>query len=152
MTLTTGTSAARFHMGRSILRKLLFVCAALVVTLPASAAVRYRGGIGFGYGYGPMFGPWGYWYEPYYYGMYPGVISHPNAGLVKLDTKVKDAEVFVDGAFAGTVRDMKSLWLRQGSYNLEVRSPGRATYSAKIFVVNGKTVHVHPELALEPKS
>jgi len=35
----------------------------------------------------------------YGYGGYYGV---PNAGQVKLDTKVKDAQVFVDGAYAGT--------------------------------------------------
>ena len=150
MTLTTGTGAARSRIGNSIMRKLLFVFAALIVTLPASAAVRhFRGGFGFG----PAFGPWGYWYEPYYYGygVYP-MDLHPNAGHVKLDTKVKDAEVFVNGAFAGTVGDLKSLWLRQGAYNLEVRSPGRATYSERIYVVNGKTLHVRPELRLEPKS
>jgi hypothetical protein len=136
-------------MGRSILRKLLFVCAVLAVTLPASAAVRYVRG---GFGYGPAFGPWGYWYEPYYYGMYPGVVSHPNAGLVKLDTKVKGAEIFVDGAYAGTTGNLKSMWLQQGAYNLEVRSPGSPPYAQRIFVVNGKTLHVRPELRVEPKS
>ncbi|MGA2327418.1 MAG: PEGA domain-containing protein [Bryobacteraceae bacterium] len=148
MTLTTGTRAAGSHIGKSILRKLLFVCAALVVTLPASAAVR---GVRGGFVVGPAFGPWDYWYGPYFYGAYP-VVSHPNAGLVKLDTKVKDAEVFVDGAFAGTAGDLKSMWLRQGAYNLEVRSPGRATYAERIYVVNGKTLRVRPELRVEPKS
>ena len=57
MTLTTGTGAARSYIGNSIMRKLLLVCAALIVTLPASAAVRYVRG---GFGFGPAFGPWGY--------------------------------------------------------------------------------------------
>jgi hypothetical protein len=148
MTLTTGTRAAGSRMGKSIMRGLLFVCAALIVTLPANAAVRYVRG---GFGFGPAFGPWGYWYEPYYYGAYP-VASHPNAGLVKLDTKVKGAEVYVDGAFAGTAGDLKSMWLRQGAYDLEVRSPGRERYAERIYVVNGKTLHVRPELRVEPKS
>jgi len=132
----------------TMVRKVLLVCAALIVTVPANAAVRY---VGVGLGFGPAFGPWGYGYGPYYYGAYP-VVSHPNAGQVKLDTKLKDAEVFVDGAYAGTVGNLKSLWLRHGAYNLEVRSPGRTTYAERIYVVDGKTVHVRPELSVEPKS
>jgi hypothetical protein len=80
------------------------------------------------------------------------MVTHPDAGLVKLDTKVKDAEVYVNGAFAGTAGDLKSMWLRQGTYNLEVRSPGRAPYTARVYVVNGKTMHVRPDLRVEPKS
>jgi hypothetical protein len=148
MTLTTVTGAGSSRIGNSMLRKLLFVCAALIVTLPASAAVRYVRG---GFGFGPAFGPWGYWYAPYYYGGYP-VVSHPHAGLVKLDTKVKNAEIFIDGAYAGTSGDLKAMWLQQGAYNLEVRSPGCAPYAQRIYVVNGKTVHVRPELRVEPNS
>jgi hypothetical protein len=146
MTLRTGTGTEGSHTGDSIMRKLFLVCAALIVTLPASAAVRY---VGRGFG-GPAFGPWGYGYEPYYFGAYP--VSHPNAGQVKLDTKVKDAEVYVNGAYAGTARDLKSMWLRQGAYNLEVRSPGRTQYAQRIYVLNGKTTHVRPELNVEPAS
>ncbi len=80
------------------------------------------------------------------------MVSHPNAGEVKLDTNVKDTEVFIDGAYAGTVGSLKSMWLRQGAYNLEIRSPGRARYAERIYVVNGKTLHVRPELRVEPKS
>ncbi len=143
------------RIGTSTTRKLLLVCAGLIVALPASAGGRgFWGGYGFGYGpafYGPAFGPWGYYgYDPFFYGAYP-MITHPNAGQVKLDTKVKDAEVFIDGSLAGMVGDLKSLWLYQGSYNLEVRSPGREPFTARIFVVNGKTVHVHPDLRVEPK-
>lgn len=146
----------------STTRKLLLVCAVLMVALPAGAnererSVRERGG-GNGravYGsvyYGSAFGPWGaYGYDPFFYGAYP-VMSHPNAGQVKVDTKVKDAEVFVNGAFAGTAKDFKSVWLRQGPYNLEVRSPGHQTYTARIYVLNGKTIRLRPDLRVEPKS
>jgi hypothetical protein len=134
------------------MRKLLLVCAALIVAVPAGAGVRYvRGGFGhgYGYGYGPAFGAWGYGYGPYFggYSMY----SHPNAGQVKLETKVKDAEVFINGAYAGTVGELKSMWLRQGTYNLEIRSPGRARYAERIYVLNGKTMRVRPELRAEQK-
>jgi len=144
MTLETGAGMARSLMGNLIVRTVLLVGAALIVTLPASAAGRFIGG-GFGYASG------GFGYDPYYYGGYPMVV-HPNAGQVKLDTKIKDAEVYVNGAFAGTAGELKSMWLQQGTYNLEVRSPGRAPYAGRIYVVNGKTMHVRPELRVEPKS
>lgn len=156
MTHTMGKAAAKSHRGISIMQKLLLVCAVLIVALPANAAGRYGWG---GYAYGPAFGPWGYYgYSPFFYGygVYPyghGVGMHPNAGLVKLDTKVKDAEVFVDGAFAGTARDLKSMWLRPGMYNLEIRSlHGEQKYVEQIYVVSGKTLHVRPDLREEPNS
>jgi hypothetical protein len=140
MKLATGIESVRSRLGHSILRKLLVACTVLIVALPASAR-GFRGGY---YGYGGGFGPWGYgYYDPYFYGSYP-VISHPNAGQVKLEIKDKDAEVFINGSFAGTVREMKSMWLRQGTYKLEVRSPGRTEFSNQIYVVNGKTLHVRP--------
>lgn len=146
MTLRAGTRVAGTQPGNSIMRRLLLVSAVLVVALPASAAVRYVGG---GFGFGPAFGPWGYG-DPYYYGA-STLVAHSDAGQIKLDTKVKGAEVFVNGSYAGTAGDLKSMWLRQGSYNLEVRSPGRARYTEKIYVVNGKTLHVRPDLPVEPK-
>lgn len=121
------------------IRNLLFFGVALMATVPASAAIRVVGRFGY-----PGFYPYGY-YDPYFYGGYP-VVSHPNAGQVKLDTKVKDAEVFVDGAYAGKSGELKSLWLHQGSYTVEVRKPGKAEFKEKIYVVNGKTLHIHPDL------
>ena len=131
------------------MRKLMLVCAALLATLPAHAAVRYafvgggRVGAGF-YGWGPSYG-WGYGYGPFYggpYGMYG-----PNLGEVKLDTHVKDAQVFLDGAYAGTAGKLKSMWLRPGKYNLEVRAPGQPKYAERIYVLGGKTLHVRPDLS-----
>ncbi|QOY88805.1 PEGA domain-containing protein [Paludibaculum fermentans] len=148
MTLTNGRDGAERRFGFTMLRKLLLVSAALIVALPASAGVRYVRG---GFGFGPAFGPWGYGYDPYFYGGYP-MVTHPNAGQVKLDTKIKDAEVFVNGSYAGTVGELKSMWLRQGSYKLEVRAPGREQFAQQIYVVNGKTMKVRPELRMEPKS
>lgn len=132
------------------MRKLLLVVAALAMTLPASAAGRYfvRGGIGFGPAFGPAFGPWGYWgYPPYAYG---GYYYAPSAGEVKLHTDVKDAEVFINGAYAGTAGKLKSMRLRQGAYTVEVRAPGRMRYAERIYVINGKTVHLRPDLRVQP--
>jgi hypothetical protein len=128
------------------MKKLMLVFLGLALILPASARMHpVRVGVGFG----PAFGPWGYGYPPYVYGGY-GWGGHPNSGQVKIETDVRDAEVLINGAYAGTVRSLKSMWLREGSYNLEIRSPGRARYAERIYVLTGKTLHVRPELRVTP--
>lgn len=132
----------------------------LVATaLPAAAAPHAFARGGFGYrgawrggwggwgGWGAWGGPWGYGYFPYY-APYPATVN-PNAGKVKLDTKLKDAEVFINGAYAGTVREMKNMWMRQGSYKLEIRAPGREEFQSRIYVVPGKTIHIRPDLRVK---
>ncbi|MFN7925682.1 MAG: hypothetical protein U0Q16_36620 [Bryobacteraceae bacterium] len=122
------------------MKKMLLVFALLAATLPASASVRYRGGVFIGGAYRP----WG-WYGPWgsYYG-YP-MAMHPIGGQVKIDTKLKDAQVFINGGYAGTVKDVKSMWIRPGAYDLEVRAPSGEKFATRIFVVNGKTMHVRPD-------
>jgi hypothetical protein len=135
-------------------RILLIGAAAAMMAAPASAAgVRIIARGGFGYGYGPGFYPWGY-YDPFYYGGF-GMAAHPSGGSVKLETKDKDAEVFINGAYAGRVGELKSLRLRQGTYDLEIRAQGMAPFDEKVYVVNGKTIHVRPDAqpgATAPKS
>jgi PEGA domain len=127
-----------------ILIMLLVFRAALNLAQSASAGVRFRGFVGPAWGgYAPFYyGPYGF-YEPYgFYGPY----SHPNAGEVKLDTKVKEAEVFINGAYAGTAGKLKTMWFQPNTYDLEIRAPGRTPYTERIYVVAGKTVHVHTDL------
>jgi PEGA domain len=121
---------------------LLILVAALATLAPMSASAAARGFVVVGrpyYGgwYSPFWGP--YW-GPAYGGYYP------NSGEVKLDTKVKNAEVFINGAYAGTTRQNKSMYLRPGSYNIEIREAGRTQYAERVYVVAGKTLHLHPEL------
>ncbi len=61
-------------------------------------SLYWVGGPGFYYVSGLYgYGSYGLgWYEPY------GYVAGPTAGKVKFDTKVKDAQVYVDGAYAGT--------------------------------------------------
>jgi hypothetical protein len=110
---------------------LLALTFALITLAPtgASAAVFYRG-------------YWGPYWGPGYYGYYYG----PTAGQVKLDTKVKNAEVFIDGAFAGTTHQAKSMYLRPGSYNIEIRELGVTKFAEQVYVVPGKTLHLRPTL------
>jgi hypothetical protein len=132
------------------MKKGLLILAAAVMTLApmsASAAGRvvvvarpfYGGGF-----YRPYWGAyWGPYWNPYYGGYYYG---NPNAGEVKLDTKVKDAQVFINGAFAGTTKENKTMYLRPGSYSIEIKEGANTPFAQKIYVVAGKTLHLHPEL------
>ena len=110
---------------------LLILTVALMTLAPMSASAAIRGFVG-----GPYWGP--YW-GPAYYG-------YPAAGQVKLDTKVKHAEVFIDGAFAGTTHQTKSMHLRPGSYNIEIREAGMTKFAERVYVVAGTTLHLHPQL------
>ena len=126
---------------------LTIVAAAFLALAPMSASAAVRGFVAVGrpyYGgwYAPYWGPywgWGPAYGGYYY-------AHPNAGEVKLDTKVKDAQVFINGAYAGTTHQNKSMYLRPGSYNIEIREGNHTQFAQKVYVVAGKTLHLHPEL------
>lgn len=132
-------------------KALLGIAAALMMLIPVSASARGFGGrvvvggpfVG-GYWGGPYWG--GYW-GPYGYGPYwGGYYAFPNSGEIKLDTKVKDAQVFINGAYAGTTQEDKKMHLRPGNYNIEIREGGRTQFSEKVYVAAGKTLHLHPEL------
>ena len=127
------------------MKKMLLIASAALMLLPLTVAARGRVGVFVGSGFAPM-GWYGSGYGPYYgpYGAYYGV---PNVGQVKLDTHVKDAQVFVDGAYAGTAGKLKTMWMRPGTYTIEMRAPGQAQFAEKIYVVAGKTVHVEPGFA-----
>src|SRR5882724_3663589 len=123
------------------MKRLLLVSAAFVAMLPMTALARGRAGVFVGPGFAP-YGWYGYgWYGPY--GMYGAT---PNAGTVKLDTNIKDAEVFINGYYAGTAGKLKSMVLRTGNYNIEIRAPGRASFQQQIYVVPEKTMKLHPDL------
>lgn len=78
-------------------------------------------------------------------------ISTPTAGELKLDTKVKDAEVFINGAFAGRAGKIKSMYMSPGAYSVELRAPGRARYAERVSIVAGKTVKLHPYQYVESR-
>ena len=123
---------------------LLIVAATLMTLAPmaASAATRSVVIVRRPFFYSPWYDPfWGPYWGPYAYGP-----AYPNSGEVKLDTKVKDAQVFINGSFAGTTHQNKSMHLRPGSYNIEIKQEGRTQFAERVYVVAGKTLHLHPEL------
>jgi len=60
--------------------------------------------------------------------------------------------VFINGSYAGTVRQLKTMTLRSGKYKIEIRAPGRTPFEQQIYVVAGKTMKLHPDLRLEAPS
>ncbi len=110
---------------------------ALAIFVPAASA---RPGIFIGVGPG-FYGPAYYgWYGPAYAGPYYYYEHGPNTGKVKIDTKMKDASVYVDDGYAGTVGQLKTFSLHPGTHNIELRSPsGQTIFQQKIDVLAGKT-------------
>jgi hypothetical protein len=123
---------------------------ALFIIVPAASAQRgfygrgyYGGGWGWygpGWGYG-WYGPYGGYPYGYGYGYYG---SGPRFGDVKILDAGKDAMVYVDGGYAGKVRDLKKFRLSTGDHNIELRDPsGHPFYQEKVDVLPGKTLEIH---------
>jgi hypothetical protein len=118
----------------------LLVLMAVVCIAPVASArpfVFVGGYFGPAY-YGPAwYGPG--WVAPYRY------VRGPITGSVKFDTKMKDAAVYVDGGYAGTVGQLKTFPLRPGSHDIELRDhAGHSFYQERIDVVAGKTLKLVP--------
>ena len=109
---------------------------------PGGRVVVVGGGF---YGRG-WYGPgWG-WYGPgWYYGPGWGPAYYiPNAGKVKIVTPDKNASVYVDGGYAGTVAKLKKFSLRPGNHDIALRDPdGRTFYQERVQVIPGKTTEIH---------
>ena len=107
---------------------------------------------GYGSFYGPYrYGGWGlfdpYWSSPFIHpGLYSGFAQSMHTGGVKLVSADKNASVYIDGAYAGPVHKLKTIWLEPGAYNLELRSTGGDRYERKVYVLTGKTVELKSDL------
>jgi hypothetical protein len=117
-----------------------FIAGAVLALAPMTASAArlvFVGG-------GPFFGP-GYYAS--YWGPYwgPGYPAYA-AGQVKIDTKSKEDEIFINGAFAGSTKDSKTFHLRPGTYTIEVRHAGQPELNEQVFVAGGKTLHLHPAI------
>jgi PEGA domain len=125
-------------------RKLFLVGTVLMTLLSATAFGRGPAMVVVGPGFG-AYGWYGSYYGPYPYGPY--LVA--NVGQVKLDTHVKEADVFIDGSYAGTLRDLKTMMMRPGNYDISVRALGRETFEQKIYVIAGKTLKLRPQLRVQ---
>jgi hypothetical protein len=126
------------YLKLSLIALLALVCIAPVASARPFVVVG-------GY-YGPA------WYGPAYYGpaWYGpgwgyGYARAPVTGGVKFETKMKDASVYVDEGYAGTVGQLKTFQLRPGSHSVELRDhDGHSFYQERIEVVAGKTLKLVP--------
>lgn len=122
-------------------------------------------GAGFTHFSGPYYRyPYGYWYTPYFWdplwygfpplfhpGYFTGFPYSEDKGEVKLTAAPRDAEVFLDGAYAGTADHLKSIWLAPGAYNLTVKAEQHAPFERRIYVLTGKTLKINAAPGSEVK-
>jgi hypothetical protein len=91
----------------------------------------------------PSYGWLGGFVHPGYYRDYR---QSPGMGQVRLRSDDKQAPVYLDGGYAGLAKDLKTIWLTPGAYDLEVRTDS-ASYSQRIYVLSGKTVRIDAKLS-----
>jgi hypothetical protein len=151
----------RLNAMKRLLKLAPLALLAILAMVPAASAqhggVFFRGGFGGGFrggyyggfyapGYFGFYGPgpwvWGYWGSPY------GLAYGPraNSGDVKIETKMKDASVYVDGGLIGKAEKVKKFALKTGEHDIELRDPsGNSFYQEHIQVLPGRTVEIQPD-------
>ena len=105
-----------------------------------------------GPGYYPYAAPYGY---PYAYPPYsPWQVTGPDIGGIRLKIQPRDAQVFVDGYYAGLVDDFdgtfQSLRLEQGGHKIEIHMPGFEDLELDVHVQSGKTMTLQENLRPRP--
>jgi hypothetical protein len=107
-------------------------------------------GVGFGWGYG-WYGAYGYpWYayQPPYYG---GYYDYDEASA-RIEVTPRDAQVFVDGYYVGSVDDFdgvfQRLHVRSGEHTLEIYKEGYRTIRERVNFLRGETYRV--KFVMEP--
>lgn len=124
---------------RAILFALLAASLLLVMPSPAFAGTRVSVGFyGGGYWGGPYWGPWGGWGYPYAYGPYAYYAGRP-LGEVHIKSPENDAQIYINGAFAGRAHDLKRFYLVPGTYNFEQRI-GSDVQKVRAYVIANRSL------------
>jgi hypothetical protein len=86
------------------------------------------------------------------YGSYYGNYGYPT-GELRIQVQPRDAQVFVDGSYAGTVDDFdgvfQSLRLEEGEYQVELVLPGYEPLGFDVRIVPGEKVTYRGDLVPE---
>ncbi len=73
---------------------------------------------------------------------------------MRLKVTERDAEVYVDGYYAGIVDDFDGIWqqlrLDDGGYRIEIRKPGFETLVFDVRVQPGRTITYRGQMQPEP--
>ena len=157
---------------KKIISSLAVIALVVLLGMTGTAEAQYRGGrvvvapsviVGGGYYYRPYFyDP--FWFDPWYgfaYGQYPwGPYGYPPYGgyrvdpgaSLRLEVKPKEAEVYVDGFYAGIVDDFNGTFQRlsvtPGEHQIELFLDGYRTVHQKLYVTPRKTLNV--KYSMEP--
>jgi hypothetical protein len=103
----------------------------------------YLWGPGYGGYYDPYYGAGG----PYYGG---GGGNYYASGELRLEVKPRDAEVYIDGYFAGTVDDFdgvfQSLTIEEGPHRVRIVAPGFEPLEFDVRVFAGRKISYKGEL------
>lgn len=86
------------------------------------------------------------------YGSYYGTYGYPT-GELRIQVRPRDAQVFIDGAYAGTVDDFdgtfQSLRLEEGEYQVEIVLPGYEPLGFDVRITPGEKVTYKGDLIPE---
>ena len=101
-------------------------------------------------------GPYYYGYNGYGYG--PGPYPYPSGGYdlggIRLKIRPRDAQVFVDGYYAGLVDDFdgmfQALKLEAGGHKIEIHMPGFQDFELDVHVQPGRTITLNEDLRPRP--
>jgi hypothetical protein len=138
-------------------KRLLLSCAVAVLVVGACAATseaQFRRGprvVVVGGYYSPFYSP--FWIDPWYgldyqWGYYPPPYGRyaPRDASVKLEVKPKEAEVYIDGYYAGIVDDFDGAFQRlhvaPGEHEIELYLDGFRPVTQKVFLAADNTFKV----------
>ena len=68
-------------------------------------------------------------------------------GELRLRSNLENADVFLDDGFAGKAKELKTIWLEPGAYNLRVEAENHAPFALRIYVLGGKTLKIDAKLS-----
>ena len=102
------------------------------------------------YGASPLWDTWGSIYPGYYGGSVYAAPSGTATGDLKLKVKPREAEVYVDGYFAGLVDNFDGLFqklkIEPGAHRVEIRAEGYEPVTFEVRVIPGESITYKGEL------
>jgi hypothetical protein len=64
-------------------------------------------------------------------------------GKIQLDGADRMDRVYLDGGYAGIAGDLKTITIKPGTYNLEIKRGGIGVFSQRVAVLEGKTLKLN---------
>lgn len=106
------------------------------------------------YGYNAFYPYYGF-YSPLFFSPFYGPYAYPaylpnlDYGLGKGELKIsvpgrlrEGTSVFIDGAYAGPAKKLKSMWLDPGAYDISVKTTDGSSFQQRVYVISGKKLEI----------